>query len=338
MPEFGFQWHVTSRCNGRCAHCYQSDFTGAHELALDGLLDAAARVFAGLEGHRVSINVTGGEPLLLPHLVPLLRDLEARPELDEVNVITNGSIADRALLAEIASLPRFGCFKISIESDDRAVDDALRWRGHFDALMENLPAFAVTGRPVVLMLTLSRRNLASIPGVARLARELGAAGVIYERFVPLGRGLGMRGEVLGPAGWRAAIRAITEAAGVDASPEELAAHKAFWLDTSGEIGEPLAGALCNLGRDSMCLMPDGTVFPCRRLPIPVGNALETPFAAIRARLAAWAPAAMARRLTGTLCGRCGVDECAGCRALANALTGNPLADDPQCPLAAGEVE
>lgn len=332
MPEFGFQWHVTDRCDGRCAHCYQSDFSGRREPGLDTLLGAAARIFAGLPGHRVSINVTGGEPLLLPHLLPLLRGLHAHAGLREVNVITNGSIADRALTGEIAAMPRFGCFKVSLESDDRAVDDALRWPGHFEAATRNAAALAAAGARVVLMITLSRRNLDSIAGVARLAGELGAAGVIYERFVPLGRGLGMRGEVLEADGWSRAARAIAAAAGIGAEPGELAAYRAFWLDVAGGAGEPLAGALCNLGPDSMCLMPDGTVYPCRRLPIAVGNVLEEPFDAIRSRLAGWAPDALGPRLAGLLCGRCGVEGCAGCRALAYALEGDPLADDPQCPL------
>jgi len=338
MPEFGFQWHITDRCNGRCAHCYQSDFSGARDLGLDGLLDAARRVFDGLSEHRISINVTGGEPLLLPHLLPFLRALHAYDELDEVNVITNGTIADRALIGEIAALPKFGCFKVSIESDARELDDALRFEGHFDAVVRNVPVLTETAKKVVLMLTLSERNASSIAGVAKLARELGASGVIYERFVPLGRGLGMRGDVLGPSDWSRALRAIADVAGADAEPDDLLPYKAFWLDTKGEGDEALAGALCNLGADSMCLMPDGVVYPCRRLPIALGNVFEEPFGAIRARLALWAPPAIAARLSGLICGRCGVEDCAGCRALAYAIEGDPLADDPQCPLCADDED
>ncbi|MCK9459790.1 MAG: radical SAM protein [Proteobacteria bacterium] len=330
MREFGFQWHVTDRCDGSCAHCYQSDFTSARELGLGGLVDVAGRVLGGLRDHRVSINVTGGEPFLQPRLTDLLGALHRHEALDEVNVITNGTIADRAVLDEIAALPKLGCFKISIEGGDRGIDDALRWPGHFDAVMQNLPRFLATGRPVVLMLTLSRRNAASIASAVDLARESGASGVIFERFVPLGRGAAMRGDLLGPREWSAAARAIAAAAGVDAEPGDLLAHRAFWVDTSPGADEPLSGALCNLGPDSMCLMPDGTVYPCRRLPIAVGNVLEEPFAAIRERLAAWAPDAIRPRLSGPRCAACDLPGCAGCRALASAVSGDPLADDPQC--------
>lgn len=332
MPELGFQWHVTDRCDGRCAHCYQTDFSERRELGLEGLLDVAARVFAGLVDHRVAINVTGGEPFLLPHLPDLLRALQSHEALDEVNVITNGTRADPAVLAALAALPWLGCFKISLEGADRATDDALRGAGHFDAVMENLPRFIATGRPVVLMLTLSGRNVSSIAGILDLARDRGVAGVIFERFVPLGRGVRMCGDVLGPREWNAASRAIAAAAGVDAEAEELLPYRALWVDTHQDAEEPLRGAECNLGRDSMCLMPDGTVYPCRRLPIEVGNVLTEPFETIRARLAAYAPSALRPRLSGPRCARCDVPGCAGCRALARAVTGDLLADDPQCAL------
>jgi MoaA/NifB/PqqE/SkfB family radical SAM enzyme len=82
----------------------------------------------------------------------------------------------------------------------------------------------------------------------------------------------------------------------------------------------------------MALLPDGSVFPCRRLPLPQGNVLEEPFEAILARLAGWAPEALGPGLHGMACGLCGVEGCVGCRALALALRGDALADDPQCVL------
>jgi radical SAM protein with 4Fe4S-binding SPASM domain len=330
MPDFGFQWHVTDRCDGRCAHCYQTERDGRREPGPDALRDVAARVFAGLCGHRVSVNVTGGEPFLLPWLAELFGALHDFAELEEANLISNGLRAEPATLDALAALPRFGCFKISIEGADRATDDALRGDGHFDGVLRNLPRFLATGRPVVLMLTLSRRNAASIPGAVELARSQGAAGVIFERFVPLGRGLGMAAEVLAAAEWSAAATAIAEAAGVDAEPDDLRPYRALWVDTRPGVEEPLRGALCNLGRDSMCLMPDGTVYPCRRLPIPVGNVRDEPFSAIRERLAAFAPAAIRARLIGPRCSACAVPGCAGCRALALGAAGVLLADDPQC--------
>jgi MoaA/NifB/PqqE/SkfB family radical SAM enzyme len=35
--EFYFQWHITDRCNLRCAHCYQNGYSLSSELTLEEL-------------------------------------------------------------------------------------------------------------------------------------------------------------------------------------------------------------------------------------------------------------------------------------------------------------
>jgi radical SAM protein with 4Fe4S-binding SPASM domain len=330
MRRFGFQWHITDICNLRCAHCYQESFwqrpSGRGELA-----SLAERIFSALEGTRVSVNVTGGEPLLEPHLFELLDRLHGFSSLDEVHLITNGTVASEAVVERIRSLPKVRSIKVSLEGASATVDDAIRGDGHFAAARSTIETLVSrSGKEVVLMITLARHNLAEIGGVVALARDLGAHGVIFERFVPLGRGRAVRQAVLGPEGWRAAVASIVAQAGIEADPLEMLPFRAFWLTLAPGGHDILEGALCNLGDESMALMPDGTVFPCRRLPIPVGNAAETPFAEILARLAHYRVSAIRERLHGGLCGMCGLADCAGCRAIAAALSHDPLADDPQC--------
>jgi radical SAM protein with 4Fe4S-binding SPASM domain len=332
-PLFGFQWHLTDRCNLRCAHCYQEAFDGRREPGFEALLEMARRVFGALAPRPVSVNLTGGEPLLLPGFFDLVEFLHGFPNLAEAHIITNGTVADDDTLARIAAFPRIGALKISLEAADAPANDAVRGRGNFDRVAANLARFRRTGKSLVLMLTLARYNVGRIAEAVRWARGAGLHGIIFERFVPLGRGRRLTAEVLTAADWRGAVAAIAAAAGLDAEPEDLLPFRAFWLGLAPDEEEPLRGALCNLGDESMALMPDGDVYPCRRLPIPVGNVLAEPFADILLRLARFSMDALRPRLSGLRCGYCGVADCAGCRALAYALTGDHLADDPQCPLA-----
>jgi radical SAM protein with 4Fe4S-binding SPASM domain len=182
------------------------------------------------------------------------------------------------------------------------------------------------------MMTLGKHNAASIAQTVQLARQHGISGIIFERFVPLGQGMAARSLVLDAQAWRKAMVAILVETGIEAQPEDLAGYRAFWLWTKKEHDEPLRGALCNLGDESMALMPNATVFPCRRLPVPVGNALQEPFAEILERLSNYRVDALRSQLRGGLCGMCGVVDCGGCRALAHALQGDMLVDDPQCVL------
>jgi radical SAM protein with 4Fe4S-binding SPASM domain len=295
----------------------------------------ADRVLGGVPDREVTVNVTGGEPLLLPGIRDLLAHLHAFANLDEIVIITNGTVASEATLDMLRALPKVTTLKVSLEGATPAVNDAMRGEGSFRRVLENIPRLASAGKDIVLMITLSRHNAGEIEAFARLARDSGVAGVVFERFVPLGQGKGLMGSVLGPRDWADAVRAIAAAAGIDADPMDLLPYKAFWLSTAPAPGEePLAGALCNLGDESMALMPDGSVFPCRRMALPIGNVLADPFDEILRRLASFESRRLKPRLTGIFCTSCGIEECSGCRALARSVCGDPLSDDPQCPLLA----
>ncbi|HOI89965.1 MAG TPA: radical SAM protein [Candidatus Rifleibacterium sp.] len=333
---FGFQWHLTDLCNRRCRHCYQS----AHEEA-DPMAGAAKRrlaadaILAAIPNEPVTINLTGGEPLMLPDLTDLIAYLENYENLAEINIITNGTVEDRKLLTKLGSFARLRSFRISLESGDEKINDFIRGNGSLAGLRRTIPLYReITGKSVTLMMTLSRLNCETIKETVDFARETGADDILFERFIPLGTGLDISESLLSADDWYKAIRSIGAAAGLEIDPDELAACRAFGLITNGEA-EPediLEAALCNLGPESMALMPDGTVFPCRRLQIPVGNILHEPFSAIRLRLAEWECSRIRPKLHGIACGSCPYDDCPGCRALARALSGDPLGDDPQCVL------
>ena len=332
MHDFGFQWHLTDRCNLRCAHCYQAAFDAPADPPLQTLKVMAERVVTGLPpGCPVSVNLTGGEPLLDPRLPGLVEHLDQLSGVQDVAIITNGTLAPAPLLERLASCGRFRLWKVSLESADPEINDGIRGRGSLARVVAGIPTLqAATGRDVVLMVTLGTHNVGSLQATVDLGQRLGVAGIIFERFVPLGRGRGIADQSLDATGWRSAVRTIVTAAGLDATPEELLPYRAFWLDLDPAAPDPLAGALCNLGPGSMALMPDGTVYPCRRLPRQLGNVLVQPFGELLDALRGYTPAALRPQMTGPRCGPCAIPACAGCRALAAALTGDVMADDPQC--------
>jgi len=330
MKTFGFQWHLTNRCNLRCGHCYQDDFTGRGEPGFDALLEMAERIFGALRDREISVNLTGGEPLFMPRFFDLVERLHSYGSLKEAHVLTNGTIATDEVIERLRSSDRVGHLKVSIESGDGRVNDAIRGAGDLETVSRSLDRLiAGAGKPAMVMMTLARYNLPTIRETVRFAKAHGASGLILERFVPLGKGRSRREDVLDAQGWLEAVKAVVEAAGMDIDPATLLPYRAFWLWLD-DREEKLEGALCNLGSESMALMPDGTVFPCRRLPVPIGNVLRDPIGTILSRLGDFGAPVIRKRLHGGLCGLCGVEDCAGCRALARALTGDILADDPQC--------
>lgn len=330
---FGFQWHLTDKCNRRCRHCYQSSHEENLENSADNRRQAAQAILGAIPDEPVTVNLTGGEPLLVPDLVDLTSYLESFANLDAINIITNGTIEDRALLKKLGGFNRLSSFRISIESGDRAVNDFIRGDGSLEGLRRTIPLYKeLTGKSITLMMTLSRLNFGTIAETVEFARATGADEILFERFVPIGSGMGMSDSVLTADDWAQVVRTVVEMAGLDAGIDELASYRAFGLivDEAVPPEDRLEAALCNLGSESMALMPDGTVYPCRRLHIPVGNILKEPFLKIRSRLAEWECSRIRERLIGVLCGVCQFDDCPGCRALALSVSGSPLADDPQC--------
>ena len=267
---FGFQWHITDRCPRKCIHCYQSDSVGV-ELPVAALMDIADGIMSAVRGS-VTINVTGGEPLIYQYngngnnraVFELLQHLSTFDNLGELNIITSTYSMDRDVIRGLKKLPELDYIKVSLESRDSHINDMIRGVGHYKTALENIRELIDTGLRVIIMATLSRLNYQSVSGLCELAEELGASGVIFERFVPLGRGAEMSDCVLMPSHWQEVLAAIAVITNV--SVDDLRPYKAFWV-----YGDSVSGAPCCLGPSSMALMPDGTVYPCRRVPVPVGK-------------------------------------------------------------------
>lgn len=43
--DFYFQWHITDKCNLRCAHCYQENYTDSQDMPLEELKAIAFKLF-----------------------------------------------------------------------------------------------------------------------------------------------------------------------------------------------------------------------------------------------------------------------------------------------------
>ena len=333
--NFGFQWHLTDLCNMRCAHCYQDNFTAASGLSKENIYEIADRIFNGLGDSLVSVNLTGGEPFFVPYIFDLISHLHQFGNLEEINIITNGTVVNDEIAGRIASFTKIGVIKISLESGDEIVNDRIRGKGNFRKVSAGIEKFLTLSRkPVVLMMTLAKFNLDSIENMVGFARSTGVSGVIFERFVPLGSGRAITGEMLDGKGWRRAVESIIEVSGLDVEFAEMLPYRAFWMWTDGRKENVLDGAFCNLGETSMAVMPDGAVFPCRRLPVNLGNVLKEPFSGIIEKLKRYDVRTIKKKITGGRCSRCEFEDCAGCRAVAYALTGDLFAEDPQCDIPA----
>jgi radical SAM protein with 4Fe4S-binding SPASM domain len=328
--QFYIQWHVTNLCDLRCKHCYQDDFSKKDDLDWQRLKKVSDNLIKAVRewDKTACIHLTGGEPLLKPDLFHLLNDLDQQSTVEELGIITNGLLMDREMIRRLSGFSKLKKIKISLDGGDTETNDSIRSKGSFEKVMQNLPLIKETGTfEIIFMLTVMKKNFKSLPSFFKLCEDLGIDGLIIERFIPLGRGKESLNEVLSREEWKEMIGMFLDFFSIE-DVNSFLRYQAFQVSLNGEEPE-LLGAPCVIGKDGLCIMPDGVVFPCRRFPISIGNLLDTSLKQIWERSEILEKLRRKENLKGK-CGKCEIRDCRGCRSLALALTSDYLEEDPHC--------
>lgn len=328
--SFHIQWHITNLCNLRCQHCYQDDFLRRNDLDWAGLKKISENILTIIKewDKTACIHLTGGEPLLKPELFDLLNYLDQSPVVEELGIITNGLLFNRDVVKRLPEFSKLKKIKISLDGADAETNDSIRGEGTFDKVIQNIPLIKKENSfEIILMFTVMKRNFRALQSFFKLCQDLGINGFIIERFIPWGRGRERIEEVLNKEEWKELIKALLDFFSIE-EENSFFPYQAFQISFNGEEPE-LLGAPCVIGRDGICIMPDGTVFPCRRFPISIGNLLNNSLKTIWEESDLLEKLRRKENLKGK-CGRCEIKDCRGCRSLALSLTGDYLEEDSHC--------
>lgn len=135
---------LTDKCNLRCTYCMPSEhmqwLPKQELLTVDELLRVVRiAVAAGIE----EVRLTGGEPLLHPHIVDIVRGIAALPSSPIVTLTTNAvHLAPIAQALVNAGLQRFN---ISLDTLDRDRFKQLTRRDELGAVLQGIAAAKATG-------------------------------------------------------------------------------------------------------------------------------------------------------------------------------------------------
>ena len=336
--DFFVQLHLTERCNLRCRHCYQSG-TRNQELSLAEIRNVAVEVSEMLDTwtdsydvpFSPSFNITGGEPFLREDIFEVLQEVGDRGF--ELYLLSNGILIDKKKAQRLAEL-RVRGVQVSIEGPER-IHEEIRGGGSFSSSLKGVRHLLDAGLTVTLNVTLSDINADYFMDMVKLSSSLGVQKLGFSRLVPSGRGSGLLNNMLkkekvgelyhsidslNPEG----LQIVT---GDPVASQMSDNHK----DDSGSF--PTGG--CAAGISGFTILPDGTVTPCRRLPISIGNVRKDGLREI------WATSRVLESLRdkSSYKGKCGDchrwASCRGCRAIAYAYSRSKgendfLAEDPQC--------
>lgn len=157
---FFVSWRITDRCTRKCRYC---DLTNEPETELEPA-DARRLLREMIAAGTRWVNWTGGEPLLRPDLIALVREGAAAGLAVSVN--TNGD----PLPAVVAELPAGTRIGLSLDGPE-AVQDAIRGPGSAAATFRAIEAARGRDLPVSLTCVLTSANCDSLDYPLRVAAE-----------------------------------------------------------------------------------------------------------------------------------------------------------------------
>lgn len=278
--SFHIQWHITEKCNLHCKHCYREPHR--QELNFDTLKLLADRIlqFVKRLGYdELTIALTGGEPFLKPEVYDLAEYISSSEVVKSISFITNGTIIPNERIKNIRKLSKI---YISIEADVEEINDKIRGKGSFKKVIHNLPYFA-KNYSTGIMTTLLNTNIDYLTN--NLVKFLstyfnyGISEIIFERFIPAGEAKKVKDEVVNVDKILKFYKVVAELAGVNFDtikfyPALKVIHKTNFKFSSDYLDVRVAE--CVVGKDGFAVLCDGTIYPCRRFELPIGNILAEP--------------------------------------------------------------
>ena len=183
MP-FQVGWDIVHRCNYRCKHCYFS----AEQLADKTMAtkNEAIDFVRYLASKKVfHLSLAGGEPLLYPHIVDVVR--EATAGGISVAMSTNAS---RLTDAMANSLRKAGLksIQVSLDGCTEATNDAIRGAGCFAQSVRGLDTGIRHGFQIVLAIVLLQKNKHEIHDYFEYAAKKQIRGIKVQTFIDSGLG------------------------------------------------------------------------------------------------------------------------------------------------------
>lgn len=175
--------HLTGRCNLECRHCYMEGSPRRRERLATPWVVESIRAAPGLGIG--SLFLTGGEPLLHPDFVEVAEAAGAAEGL-ATTICTNATLLR---LPDAERFARLGFqVHVSIDGTPQFHDEFRSRSGAFRDAARGVRLLVENGVPVTIVTTVSQANIAQFPDVAQWVINSGAARLLVQPLLNLGRG------------------------------------------------------------------------------------------------------------------------------------------------------
>lgn len=245
FPLWGIYFHVTSACNMSCSYCYSSpSFNPISDELTKEDYDRIWPDVAALKPSQVIF--TGGEPLLRPDMMDIIRGLK---EADKDHAIsrclnTNGTLITPDLAKNMLELVDH--IRVSLDGPS-AINDKYRGQGSFNTALEALDILSNVGFEPRVTITVSKINLPYVKEFVQFMLDRGIKDIKINVLRAMGRGKDYSEFILSPEEME---KVNEETLQLIAPDKQL--YKEEWRTT------------CNVGR-FIDVTPNGMVSPCHVL-------------------------------------------------------------------------
>lgn len=329
--EFYFQWHFLNTCNLRCKHCYQENYQ-FHDMDMATLKRIADEIINTLKKWRMygRISLTGGEPFTSKHLHELFQYLDDSEQIVSIDILTNGTLITDEDVIKLKKYKKLHQIQISLDGGTAEVHDSVRGKGNFEKAINGIRKLKAAGIEVALMYTLQNLNKDGVDDYIDIAIKENVDALTVERVTPCGQSA--MEDIVSADEIRKIYTSITKRANAMSSKPVIRRARPLWVNTlcDNTRTDCNIGGFCPVGLTALAILHDGTVLPCRRMEIPLGNILTDGLFKI------WYTSDVLWKIRdkNNLKGKChncqDLASCGGCRAVAYATTGDYLEEDPQC--------
>jgi radical SAM protein with 4Fe4S-binding SPASM domain len=338
------QWHITDRCTNRCRHCYMFDEKTCSneiekELDIKGMfsiLDSISEFEEKWKATVQNFTITGGDPLMHPDWILLLKELKARNK--NISIMGNPeSLTDKNL----SILEEMGVrsFQMSLDGLEER-HDYFRSPGSFQRTLEGIKKLKSTPIKTSIMFTLFPENKDQlIPLLNFAVTELGVHSFAFDLGAYCGNASTLEKghrkedikmifssylsekERLKKEGYSTRVYAKNNLFKL------LKFEKGGFYPSNVQEVSVISG--CLTGWTCVPVLSDGSVLACRRFPLKAGKMPEQSFEDIFLSSEIYKKFRRSAYFAG--CGECGFyQHCRGCPAVVSSLTGDPFSHNPLC--------
>ncbi|MCW5213545.1 radical SAM protein [Desulfobulbus sp. TB] len=275
-----FQWHITNRCNLRCLHCYQTTYDDVAELSL-AQIEEVLEQFADFRRQypqqgSLHLTITGGEPFLFPHIDVLIEKVSQSPQIKNYSLLSNGHCINAATLQLLKKYPP-AYVQISLDGTKKN-HEAIRGAGSFDKAVQGIKQLVAAKIRTTVSFTATKKNYKDFLRLSFLCNRLNINHLWTDRVIP---DLSDKERLsLGPVEVRKYLWLLRLAFFINllhpVTQNRISAVRALQF-LALPFRKPYR---CSAGRNLLAIMPDGDVYPCRRMERKVGNLFESSLSTI----------------------------------------------------------